>query len=251
MIKNAKLLLMLGIGLISLQANAAAPQAAASQVQSASSVQANAPELNSQSAKLSYTIGVEMGKNFKSQGVDVNPDLLVTGLKDSLAGKKLLLSSEQMQQTIQTFQKQVIAKRKAEFKAVAGKNAREGKAFLSTNAKKPGVKKLAGGLQYKIVKQGNGSSPTAKDTVTVNYEGKFIDGTVFDSSYKRGKPASFPVSEVIPGWQEALKHMKPGATWELYVPAKLAYGEQGMGSLIGPNETLIFKIHLISIDKKA
>lgn len=122
-----------------------------------------------------------------------------------------------------------------------------GAAFLEANKKKPGVVTLPDGLQYKIITEGTGSKPTDSDTVVVHYEGKLVDGTVFDSSYKRGEPASFQVNGVIPGWTEALKLMKAGSTWELYIPASLAYGEQGAAPLIGPNETLIFKVNLISV----
>jgi FKBP-type peptidyl-prolyl cis-trans isomerase FklB len=122
-------------------------------------------------------------------------------------------------------------------------------AFLAANKKKPGVISLADGLQYKVIKDGKGVSPTDSDTVVVDYAGKLVDGTEFDSSYKRGQPATFPVSAVIPGWTEALKLMKPGAEWELYIPAALAYGEQGAPPSIGPNQALIFKVHLISVKK--
>ena len=131
----------------------------------------------------------------------------------------------------------------------AQQNKSAGEAFLAENAKKPGVKTTADGLQYKIIHEGSGTPPTATDTVTVNYEGTLIDGTVFDSSYKRGQPATFPVNGVIKGWTEALQLMKPGATWMLYIPAKLAYGKQGAGSKIGPDETLIFKVDLLSVSK--
>lgn len=131
----------------------------------------------------------------------------------------------------------------------ATKNQAAGDAFLATNKKKPGVVTLSDGLQYKILNKGDGKSPTDTDTVTVNYEGKLIDGTEFDSSYKRGQPATFPVNGVIQGWTEALKLMKPGSTWMLFIPASLAYGEQGSPPAIGPNETLIFKVNLISINK--
>lgn len=129
------------------------------------------------------------------------------------------------------------------------KNKQTGDAFLSSNKAKPGVVTLKDGLQYKVIKQGQGTTPKAEDTVTVNYAGTLIDGTEFDSSYKRGEPATFPVSGVIPGWTEALQMMKPGSTWMLYIPSSLAYGEQGAPPNIGPNETLIFKVELLDVKK--
>lgn len=129
------------------------------------------------------------------------------------------------------------------------KNQTASDAFLAANKKKPGVVTLSDGLQYKIITPGKGERPTGSDTVTVHYEGKLIDGTEFDSSYKRGEPTSFPVNGVIPGWVEALKLMKPGATWELYIPASLAYGEQGAPPAIGPNQALIFKVNLLGVNK--
>jgi FKBP-type peptidyl-prolyl cis-trans isomerase FklB len=146
-------------------------------------------------------------------------------------------------------QKQMVKKMQEKFTEVSAKNLLAGQQFLAKNAKETGVVTLPSGLQYKIITPGTGDMPTANDTVTVNYEGKLIDGTVFDSSYKRGQPATFKVGQVIKGWQEALKLMKPGATWMLYIPAELAYGPQGSMGAIGPNETLIFKVDLISVKK--
>ena len=137
----------------------------------------------------------------------------------------------------------------AEMKAVAAKNLEDGEKFLTENKKQKGVVTLPSGLQYKIVKEGSGESPKATDTVTTNYRGKLIDGTEFDSSYTRGEPARFAVNAVIPGWTEALQLMKPGAQWVLYIPPKLAYGENGVGNLIGPNATLVFDVDLLSVDK--
>lgn len=201
--------------------------------------------------KISYAIGVDMGTNLKAQNIEVNPDTLAKGLKDALASAQTLLSQQEISSTLSNLQKQIISKREADFKAQADQNKRGGETFLQTNKTKPGVITLASGLQYKIITQGTGPQPTDKDNVTVNYAGRLINGQEFDSSYKRGKPAQFPVSEVIAGWSEALKLMKTGSTWEIYVPPALAYGERGLpGGPIGPNQTLVFTINLMSIDKK-
>lgn len=214
-------------------------------------LQANAAELTNASQKLSYTIGYEMGQNFKKQDVQIDNKTLVQGLQDGLTGNKPLMSKEQRQATIVSFQKKMIAKQETKLKSSAAKNLKEGKAFLANNAKKSGIKTLADGLQYKIITEGAGPKPSLTDTVTVNYIGEFSDGKVFDSSYKRGKPTTFALNQVIKGWQEALTMMPTGSTWEVYVPAKLAYGERGMGPIIGPNKALKFKIELISIKKKS
>jgi len=207
--------------------------------------------LNTEQDKVSYSIGVDLGQNFKSQGIEINSALLAKGLQDGLSGQTPMLTKQQMVDTLMAFQKQLMTKRQAEFKGLAEKNKQEGTAFLAANKTKPGVVTTASGLQYKVIDAGKGVSPTDKDIVTVDYSGNFINGKVFDSSYERKQPATFPVSEVIPGWTEVLKLMKPGATYEIVVPSNLAYGERGFGNAIGPNETLLFKIHLISVKKQA
>jgi FKBP-type peptidyl-prolyl cis-trans isomerase FklB len=207
------------------------------------------PSLESASQKLSYTIGYEMGQNFKAQNIQIDPNILVNGLQDGLAGNKPILDKEARQQTIINFQKEIIAKQEQNYKKLADQNSKDGETFLAENAKKPGVKTLDSGLQYKVVKEGTGPKPTLNDTVTVNYSGSFINGKVFDSSYQRGEPATFPLNQVIQGWQDALTNMPVGSIWEVYLPPKLAYGERGMGNVIGPNETLVFKIELLSISK--
>lgn len=198
---------------------------------------------------LSYTIGVDLGKNLKSQNLSINAQMLAQGVQDALAGGKLQLTDKQMQTALETFQKQMVAKQKEQFKTVSDTNLKAGEEFLANNKKGKGIVTLPNGLQYKVVEAGKGTPPSASDTVTVDYEGKLVDGQVFDSTYKRGKPATFQVSQVIPGWQQALKMMKPGAQWMLYIPSNLAYGKRGVGGPIGPNETLIFKVHLISVAK--
>jgi FKBP-type peptidyl-prolyl cis-trans isomerase FklB len=201
--------------------------------------------------KVSYAIGVDIGNNFKNQGIDVNADVLTQGLKDALTGKSLLMSQEDMDKTMQAFQGQLINKKQAEMVKLAELNQQTGDKFLADNKTKPGVITLASGLQYKVLQAGSGAKPTDKDSVTVEYTGRLINGKVFDSSVEHGGKVTFQVDQVIPGWQEALKLMPVGSTWEIYIPAKLAYGERGAGQLIGPNETLIFNLHLIDINKPA
>lgn len=197
--------------------------------------------------KISYTLGADMGANFRNNGIKVDSKILLEGLDAGLEGKPLKMSKKQMEETLIHFQKQLQAKRKAEFKSISAKNRKTGVEFLAENKTKKGVISLPDGLQYKVISAGSGAKPKANDIVTVNYEGRFVNGKVFDSSYKRGRPATFPVGQVIKGWQQALQMMKAGATWEVFIPAKLAYGEDGIGGVIGPNETLVFKINLMSI----
>ncbi|GJM07486.1 MAG: peptidyl-prolyl cis-trans isomerase Mip [marine bacterium B5-7] len=205
-----------------------------------------ASKIKSDSDRLSYTIGFGMGHDFHKQSVSVNPDMVENGLKDGLKGKDPRMTDKEMQETMLAFQKKLIEKQKAAFGKIAKDNLAAGEAFLAKNKKADGVKTLPNGLQYKVITAGTGVSPKTTDMVTVNYEGKTIAGKIFDSSYKRGKPVTFPVNQVIPGWTQALQMMKKGATWMVYVPAKLGYGMQGIGP-IGPNETLIFKINLVDM----
>ena len=211
--------------------------------------------LNTQKAKASYAIGMNIGKglkdNLKKDNVDIDPELLARGLKDALAGNKLLLTDEESQTVLSTLQNDVMAHRKEAHEEATAKNAKAGEDFLAANKAKPGVVTLPSGLQYKIITEGTGPKPTANDVVLCNYKGSLIDGTEFDSSYKRGKPASIPVSRVIKGWTEALQLMPVGSTWQLFVPPALGYGEAGTnGGPIGPDETLIFEIQLLQIQPK-
>jgi FKBP-type peptidyl-prolyl cis-trans isomerase FklB len=200
--------------------------------------------------KVSYAIGVQLATNFKKQGIDIEIDKFVLGLKDATAGKELELTEQEIQQTMMAFSQKMRAKQQEQQKADAAKNLAAGKAFLEANAKKEGVKVLPSGLQYKVIKEGMGKTPTIADKVKTHYRGTLIDGTEFDSSYKRGKPAEFGVKAVIKGWTEALQLMKEGDKWELYIPANLAYGERARPT-IPANSTLIFEIELLEVVKEA
>jgi FKBP-type peptidyl-prolyl cis-trans isomerase FklB len=208
------------------------------------------PALKDEKEKISYSVGVEIGTTLKKQGIEVTPDVLTRGIRDALTGAKTLMTEEEIIETLTDFRKEFIAKKQELAKQLAEKNKKEGEAFLAENEKKEGVKTLPSGLQYKVIKPGSGKKPKDEDTVTVHYRGTLIGGTEFDSSYRRGKPATFPANRVIPGWTEVLQLMEEGAKWEVFIPSKLAYGERGAGDEIGPNATLIFEIELISIQEK-
>lgn len=203
--------------------------------------------LQNKTDRLSYAIGVQTGKSFKTHNVDINPNVYLQGLKDGLNGSTTLLNNDQIQQELRDLQQSTMAKMQTDQKQLAEKNHQLGNAFLAANKDRPGVVTTSSGLQYKILTAGKGSKPTINDTVSVEYEGRLLNGNIFDSSYERGQPTTFPVNAVIAGWQEALKLMPTGSTWEIYIPSDLAYGDQGAQGVIGPNETLIFKVHLISI----
>lgn len=204
-------------------------------------------ELTTLKDKVSYGIGLNIGKDFKEQEIDVDVNLLARGIKDSLAGSEAALTEEQMKEAFEAFQKEIAAKQEAKSKALAEKNLKDGEAYMAENGKKEGVVTLPSGLQYKVIEEGSGKSPRASDTVTVNYRGALIDGKEFDSSIKRGEPATFPVGGVIPGWTEALQLMKEGAKWQIVIPPGLAYGERGAMPVIGPNSTLVFDVELIKV----
>jgi len=207
--------------------------------------------LKTQKDKVSYSIGMDIGTTLKKQELDVDPAILARGIRDSMSGQKPLMTDQEMRDTITTFQKEMMAKQQEQTKQMGEKNKKQGEAFLAENKKKEGVKTLPSGLQYKVITAGKGKKPKATDTVTTHYRGTLIDGTEFDSSISRGKPASFPVNGVIPGWTEALQLMEEGAKWQLFIPSNLAYGERGTpGGPIGPNATLIFDIELISVQEK-
>lgn len=197
--------------------------------------------------KLSYSIGVDLGTNFKKQNIEVSPAALASGVNAGLGKEALKLTDAQMKEVLSNFQKELMAKRSEEVNKIAEKNKAEGEAFLTKNKGNAGVKTLPSGLQYKVIKSGTGAKPTKSDTVTVEYTGRLLNGEVFDSTEKSGKPATFKLTQVIPGWTEALQLMPAGSEWEIFIPSNLAYGKRSVGGPIGPNETLIFKINLLSV----
>ena len=204
--------------------------------------QEKSPPLKDQKDKVSYSIGLNIGSNLARQNVEINPDALIAGIKDAIAGKPQL-TQDQIKEVMTAFEKDMQAKQKA----AGEKSAAEGAKFLEENKKKEGVKTTASGLQYKVIKEGTGAQPKATDTVTVNYRGTLIGGKEFDSSYKRGQPATFPLNGVIKGWTEGLQLMKTGSKYQLFVPPDLAYGERAVGPDLSPNSTLIFEVELLEV----
>lgn len=206
--------------------------------------------LKTKKEKVSYTVGVEMAKSIKLQGIDLDVDVLLKAVKDVLSAQNLLMTEDEIRKTMATVHAELKQKRmqgmRARTKDAEG-NRKEGEIFLAENKTKEGVVTLPSGLQYKILKAGDGKKPTEADTVEANYRGTLINGTEFDSSYRRGQPATFKVTGVIPGWTEALKLMPVGSKWQLFIPPQLAYGERGAGGYIGPNATLIFELELLAI----
>ena len=209
------------------------------------------PPLKDEKDKVSYSIGLDIGNTFKKQSMDINLDVLMTGLRDALSGNKPLLTDEQVKETMTAYSKTMMEKQASQAKEAGAKNLAVGEKFLAENKTKEGVKTTPSGLQYKVIKEGSGASPKATDTVETHYRGTLINGTEFDSSYKRNEPATFPVNRVIKGWTEALQMMKPGSKYQLFIPANLAYGERGAGQDIGPNETLIFEVELLNVKPAA
>ncbi len=208
--------------------------------------------LKTQKDKASYAIGLNIGKSMHKDSVDVDPAILMRGMKDGLAGAKPLLTDEEAKAAMVALQADLRKKGEERMLVQGEANKKQGDAFLAENKTKDGVVTLPSGLQYKILKEGTGPKPTTTDTVVCNYKGTLLDNTEFDSSYKRGQPATFPVSGVIKGWTEALQLMPVGSKWELFVPADLAYGARGgPGGGIGPNATLVFEVELESIQPKA
>jgi FKBP-type peptidyl-prolyl cis-trans isomerase FklB len=207
--------------------------------------------LKTQKDKFSYAIGMKMGANFKKQSVPVDPAILARGIKDAVAGSKTLLTDDEAQAAIMEMQKEMQAKKQAKDQEAGIANKKQGEAFLASNKGKDGVVMLPSGLQYKILTAGTGPKPAATDSVVCNYSGTLINGTEFDSSYKRGKPVTFPVTGVIKGWTEALQLMPVGSKWQLFIPSDLAYGDHGDGADIGPGATLVFEVELVSIEDKS
>jgi FKBP-type peptidyl-prolyl cis-trans isomerase FklB len=199
--------------------------------------------------KVSYIIGRQIGGDFANQGIDVVQSAFIKGFEQSVAGVESEISPEETQQIMQAFQVEMAAKAQQMAQAASEKNIKAGEDYLTANKAKDGVSVTDSGLQYKVINEGSGATPSAEQTVEVHYEGTLIDGTVFDSSYQRGQTASFPVNGVIAGWTEALQLMKEGDVWELTIPSHLAYGERGAGGMIGPNSVLNFKVELIKVQQ--
>jgi FKBP-type peptidyl-prolyl cis-trans isomerase FklB len=207
--------------------------------------------LTTQKDKFSYALGMNLGTSLHKQSVSVDPNILARGLKDALAGGKTLLTEDQARAALMEVQNEMRKKQQEQMQQAGAASKKEGEAFLAANKTKDGVVTLPSGLQYKILTPGTGPKPTASDSVVCNYRGTLINGTEFDSSYKRGEPATFPVSGVIKGWTEALQLMPVGSKWQLFVPSDLAYGERSPAPEIGPDSTLIFEVELVSIQNKS
>ena len=210
-----------------------------SSTSSVEKIAANSP-LKSRKDQISYSIGADLAENFKEQGIDINPVALEKGLEDVAHGKTLL-SQAKMADTLKNFQQELMNKKQAEFKQLSLKNKEQGDAYLNSNKSKPGVITTKSGIQYKVIQIGT-------SMVKVEYTGSYVNGTVFEKSKE---PVTFPINNVIPGWTEVLKIMKPGATYQVAIPPQLAYGEHGVDKAIGPNQTLLFTIHLIEVKKRA
>jgi FKBP-type peptidyl-prolyl cis-trans isomerase len=200
--------------------------------------------------KVSYALGMNLGANLKRDSIDIDTAILVRALKDTVAGGKTLVTESEARAALTQLQTQVRGKQMEKMKLAGEVNKKEGDSFLAANKTKDGIVTLPSGLEYKILTQGTGPKPAATDTVVCNYRGTLINGTEFDSSYKRGQPATFPVTGVIKGWTEALQLMPVGSKWQLFLPAELAYGERGPSPEIGPNSTLVFEVELLSIQAK-
>ncbi len=216
------------------------------------SCQNNAQEnvdLKTRKDSVSYAIGLNIGQSFKMQKIDADPAIIAAAMRDALDSNEAKLTEEQAQQVWMSYQQDMAAAAEKERQVAGVKNKEAGEKFLAENKSKDGVITTASGLQYKVIKMGDGPKPTSTDKVKVHYRGTLIDGKQFDSSYDRGEPAVFPVTGVIPGWTEALQLMPVGSKWEVYLPASIAYGERGAGQDIGPNSTLIFTVELLGIEK--
>lgn len=211
----------------------------------------SAADLKTTEDKVSYSIGSDLGVNLKKQGIAINPAVFAKGVEDGMRGGTLLMTEAEMKKVLGDFEKEMMDKRTSDLNKQAEENKQKGEAFLKQNKIKAGVVALPSGLQYKIITPGTGVKPTKEDTVTVEYTGRLLNGDVFDSTEKAGKPVSFKLTQVIPGWTEALQLMPAGSTWEVYIPAKLAYGSRNVGGAIGPNETLIFNVHLLEVKPEA
>ncbi len=208
------------------------------------------PSLKTEQEKVSYSIGLDIGTNFKRQSVELDSKALAAGITDGLSGAKPALAEDEVRKVLADFQQKMRARAAAIAQQAADDNKKKGEAFLAENKKQKGVVTLPSGLQYKVLKEAKGAKPKSTDTVSVHYRGTLIDGAEFDSSIKRGQPAEFAVNQVIKGWTEALQLMPVGSKWQLFIPSDLAYGPQGAGNMIGPNSTLVFDVELLDIKKK-
>jgi FKBP-type peptidyl-prolyl cis-trans isomerase FklB len=227
------------------------PTATAAKTTPAATAKSAAPAaLTTDKQKQSYAVGLNIGRNLKKQPVELDASSLARGVKDALDGSTPLLTDAEFDAALKQLQDVATKKQDAEAQKAGEANMKEGEAFLAANKAKDGVVTLPSGLQYKIVTAGTGAKPAKEDTVVCNYRGTFINGTEFDSSYKRGQPAEFPVGGVIKGWTEALQLMPVGSKWQLFIPPDLAYGKRGAGGAIGPDQTLVFDVELISIKGK-
>lgn len=213
----------------------------------ASGLTKEAEDLATQRDKVNYAIGVNLIGNFKQQGIEIDLDTVMQGMKDAVAGGKLLLSEDELRTAITQYQTSIRQKRTPIASKSAPDNKVEGETFLAENKKREGVVTMESGLQYKVIKAGDGKKPTLDDTVVCQYRGLFVNGNEFDSSYHNQKPVTFKVAEMIPGWRQALPLMPVGSKWQFFVPAQLAYGEHGKGGSIGPNTALIFEVELLAI----
>ncbi len=229
---------------------AAADQPVAKDQKAPVAKEQKAPVFKDQKAKDGYAVGYWIGEDFKRQQLPVDPDMLARGIRDALAQRKPLMSQEERRATLMDFEKRVKIAQQQMLQAKAAQNLAASEKFLAENSNKEGVQTLPSGLQYRVIQEGSGLTPKPTETVTVNYRGTLIDGSEFDSSYRRGGPATLPVEGLIPGWTEALQLMKAGSKWQIFIPPQLAYGEQSPGPLIGPNSTLIFEVELISINEE-
>ena len=208
------------------------------------------PALDSDAARINYSVGFQVGSDFKRQGVASDPAAMAKGMRDAVEGRKPMMSDKEMTATLRKLKHQIVADQRAERRRKSDEYRAEGRDFLASNAKKPGIVVLPSGLQYEVLRKADGRSPARDDSVTVNYRGHLLDGTEFDSSYRRGGPATFQVNGVIPGWTEALQLMKVGEKWRLFIPPELAYGSQGAGGVIPPNATLVFDVEVIGLEDK-
>ena len=243
----AALLLLSAVAAFAAAQNQAQP--AQPSAQQAPAQPGNKPE--SLDDRASYIIGLNLGTNLKQNGVPANIDLIIRGLRDGLGGAQAALTDQEIQAAMQEFQQKMMAAQQQKMKAAGEKNKKEADEFLAANKTKQGVVTTASGLQYQVLQEGTGPKPKAEDRVTVNYKGTLLDGTVFDSSYDRGEPATFGVSQVIPGWVEALQLMPVGSKYKLFIPPNLAYGESGAGGDIGPSSALVFEVELLKIEPPA